>query len=184
MQESMKKSCEVDDRNSLQNLRFFAPTHNLLTHTRRIDRRMTCMIAILAQTQQPPLAPTWLVLPLALLALVVVGAHWIVLGRAQGMPPIRKSLRSANGLVMMTAIPILAYGFGIVSPSNGRAFALTWILATGFLLIVLLIAGVDLLYTAYLARKEYSELRDEFRKSKPAKTQTERRSQSDSSSRS
>lgn len=120
---------------------------------------MFVMSFFLAQVQQPSLAPGWVVLPLALVALLVVGAHWILLGRASGVPVVRRSLRSANGLVMMLAIPVLAYGFGIVSPSNGRAFALTWILATGLLALVLILASADLLYTAHLARKEYAELR-------------------------
>lgn len=130
------------------------------------------MNVLLAQVQQPPLAPGWVVLPLALVALLVVGTHWILLGRAAGVPPIRRSLRSANGLVMMLAIPVLAYGFGIVSPSNGRAFALTWILATGLLAMVLILAVADLLYTAHLARKEYAELRKSLDANRKARSDT------------
>ncbi len=136
------------------------------------------MPLLLAQLHQPALAPAWLVLPLSLLALLVVGAHWILLGRAAGVPPIRRSLRSANGLVMMLAIPVLAYGFGIVSPSNGRAFALTWILATGMLAMVLILASVDLLYTAHLARKEYTQLRKSMQESRKARPEVASQSSS------
>jgi uncharacterized membrane protein len=107
------------------------------------------------------------VLPLALLALFVVAGHWIVLGKAQ-MPRFRKSLRTANGLVMMLAIPVLAFGFGVVSPSNPRLFTITWMLASGLLMLVLLLAAVDLIHTNIIARREHQQISLEIRAARAA----------------
>jgi hypothetical protein len=106
-------------------------------------------------------------LPLSLLALFVVAGHWILLGRAD-MPRFRKSLRTANGLVMMLAIPVLAFGFGVVSPSNARLFTITWMLASGLLMLVLLLAAIDLIHTNILARREHQRLAIEIRAARAA----------------
>lgn len=103
--------------------------------------------AWLGLAQQPgsgPVAPAWAVLPLAFATLVVVAVHWTALAQAD-MPRWRKSLRTANGLVMMLAIPVLAAGFGIVDPQNTRQFVLTWMLGTGLVSLVMLLALIDVL---------------------------------------
>lgn len=93
------------------------------------------------------IAPAWAVIPLAFVTLVAVAVHWIALGQAD-MPRWRKSIRTANGLVMMVTIPILAYGFCIVSPQQQRQFVITWILATGLMSLVMLLALADVLYSS------------------------------------
>lgn len=123
-------------------------------------------IAMLTLGQQAPaLLPAWVVLPLALIALVVVAGHWILLGKAQ-MPRFRKALRSANGVVMMLAIPVLAYGFGVVSPGGGEAdkrqFVLTWLVASGMMVMVLVLAMVDLSQTWWEAWQARKALRREL----------------------
>lgn len=114
-----------------------------------------CGFASLGLAQQPgsgPIAPAWAVLPLAFTTLVVVAVHWTALAQAD-MPRWRKNLRTANGLVMMLAIPVLAAGFGIVDPQNTRHFVLTWMLATGLLSLVLILAMIDVLASSvYLWR--------------------------------
>lgn len=127
----------------------------------------TFLAQLLPAAPQAPIAPAWVVLPLALLALFVVAGHWILLGRAD-MPRFRKSLRTANGLVMMLAIPVLAFGFGVVSPSNARLFTITWMLASGLLMLVLLLAAVDLIHTNILARREHQRLAIEIRAARAA----------------
>jgi hypothetical protein len=78
--------------------------------------------------------------------------RWTALAQAD-MPRWRKNLRTANGLVMMLAIPVLAAGFGIVDPQNTRHFVLTWMLATGLLSLVLILAMIDVLASSvYLWR--------------------------------
>lgn len=118
--------------------------------------------ALLAQaTPAQPLAPGWLIVPVALIALVVVAGHWWALARAD-MPPLRKRLRSANGLLMMLVIPMLAFGFGVATPAQGRVFVLAWLLTTGMLLLVLLVACVDLLLVWNEARVERRRIRAEL----------------------
>jgi nitroreductase len=113
-----------------------------------------------AAAQGGPLAPKWFVLPLALIALVVVAGHWITLGRAR-MPAFRRSVRSANGVVMMLAIPVLAFGFGVVPVGSPRLFVLTWMLGWGLLFLVLVLAGLDMAYTWREARLAQRALRQE-----------------------
>ncbi len=120
------------------------------------------LVSPMGALTQPPIAPSWVVLPLSLLALLVVAGHWILLGRAK-MPVVRKSIRTANGLVMMLAIPVLAFGFGVVRPSNGRIFAITWMVATGLLFMVLALAAADLIYTAIIGHRERQRLAIEVR---------------------
>jgi DNA-binding transcriptional MocR family regulator len=51
---------------------------------------------------------------------------------------------------MMLTIPVLAYGFGVVSPQNQRHFILTWVLATGLMSLVMLLALADVLNSWYV----------------------------------
>jgi hypothetical protein len=115
------------------------------------------------------IAPAWFVLPLSALALLVVAGHWVALGRAD-MPMTRKRLRSANGLVMLFSIPVLAYSFGIADTAQPRRFVLAWMLSAGLLVIVLALAGLDLLYTLRLALAERRSFRAEFRDARRAGT--------------
>jgi hypothetical protein len=115
---------------------------------------------MLAQTQTP-VAPAWLVLPLAVLALLVVAWHWLSLGRAE-MPAPRKRIRSVCGGLMLVSVPVFAYAFGIASPAKPRQFVLAWMIASSLLMLVLLIAALDLAYTAWEARRELSRLRREM----------------------
>lgn len=123
---------------------------------------LAVQIPTLALQSGGPLLPAWFVLPVALVVLVLVAGHWIALGRMD-MPPARRSIRSANGLVMMLAIPVLASGFGIVGTERPRTFVLTWMLASGLLLLVLLLALLDMAYTWRLALGTRRALRDELR---------------------
>jgi hypothetical protein len=107
------------------------------------------------------IAPAWFVLPVAAVALLVTAGHWVALARAE-MPATRKRLRTANGLVMMMAVPILAYGFGVVDTSDHRRFVLTWMAGSGLIIIVLTLATLDLFSTFLQARKAQRALRDAF----------------------
>lgn len=127
-----------------------------------MDASFMTGLASLGLAQQPgsgPIAPVWAVLPLAFATLVVVAVHWTALAQAD-MPRWRKNLRTANGLVMMLAIPVLAAGFGIVDPQNTRQFVLTWMLATGLVSLVMVLAMIDVLAsTVHLWRVRREALR-------------------------
>lgn len=107
------------------------------------------------------IAPAWFVLPVAAVALLVTAGHWVALAKSD-MPAGRKRLRTANGLVMLMTIPVLAYGFGVVDTSDQRRFVLTWMAASGLIIIVVALAGLDLCSTFLFARKARRELLDEF----------------------
>lgn len=89
----------------------------------------------------------WVVFPPAIALMLVVcflQAHII---RSKG-PASRRKIRTANGWVMLLAIPTLAAGFCLVSPSlTPRAFLLTWAAAVGLLCIAVLLAVLDMLNT-------------------------------------
>jgi hypothetical protein len=119
------------------------------------------VVQVLAQQSvSGPVAPAWLVLPLAVLALLVVAWHWVGLARAE-MPAARKRIRSVCGALMMVGVPVFAYAFGIASPARPRQFVLAWMLASSVLLLVLLMAAADLAYTGWEARREMKRLRRE-----------------------
>lgn len=111
-----------------------------------------------------PIAPTWFVLPLAMVALLVVAAHLIVLREhAIGkMPESRRQIRMITGWVMMFTIPVLAYGFGIVSPTKEHEFLTAWTAIVGLLGAIVLMACVDALNSIRLARVESRELHQEL----------------------
>lgn len=109
-----------------------------------------------------PLAPSWLVMPMAGLTLLVVASHVLSLGRAP-MPPSRRRLRLANGIIMMLAIPIGAFALGMADPrSQPREFTMAWMLLTGLLLIVLLVAVADIFNNWRLARIERRRINAEL----------------------
>ncbi|HEX2836785.1 MAG TPA: hypothetical protein VHN77_01525 [Phycisphaerales bacterium] len=107
------------------------------------------------------IAPAWFVLPVAAVALLVTAGHWIALARAE-MPAGRKRLRTANGLVMMMTIPVLAYGFGAVDTADHRRFVLTWMAASGLIIIVVTLAALDLCSTFLFAHQARRQLLADF----------------------
>lgn len=112
-----------------------------------------------------PVAPSWFVLPLAMIALLVVAAHLLVLREhAIGkMPESRRQIRMITGWVMMFTIPLTAYGFGIVSPAQQQEFVLAWTCIVGLLGGIVLLACVDAFNSVRLAHQQTKALRAEFR---------------------
>ena len=96
-------------------------------------------------------------LPVAAVALLVTAGHWIALARAE-MPAGRKRLRTANGLVMMMAIPVLAYGFGAVDTADHRRFVLTWLAASGLIIIVGVVMELIRQINAQMLAHDYEKL--------------------------
>jgi hypothetical protein len=107
-----------------------------------------------------PIAPSWLVLPIALLAMLVVAGHVLLLSRAD-MPPGRRRIRTVNGLLMMFTIPLTAAAFSLVPPAqpHTRLFVMLWMLVAGLIVIVLSLAIVDVVHTFVIHRAERAELR-------------------------
>jgi hypothetical protein len=79
------------------------------------------------------------------------------------VPPKRRRIRTANTLLMMLTTPLIAYAFGILTPSNVRLFLLTWLAIAGLLGMMIMLAAMDALHSAQLHRQQRREVRRALR---------------------
>jgi len=112
-----------------------------------------------------PIAPAWIVLPLALIALVIQAGYLLALKELpkKMMPPSRRRIRTASGWLSMFAIPLIAYGFGIATTDDPRMFAIVWMVVIGLISGILMLAGLDAINSMRLHRKVKHQLTQEFR---------------------
>lgn len=115
---------------------------------------------------QGSLAPGWLVLPLAALALIATAAHIIALREAPkgSLPESRRRIRIATGWVILVTVPLTAYGFGIADPDRTGVFVLVWTASTGLIGTIVILALLDAANTVRLHRLASGRLRDELRR--------------------
>lgn len=111
------------------------------------------MVQILAIAKDEPFAPTWLVMPLALVVMLLLIVH-VRLLRREAMPASRKRIRMANGVLMMVGTPLIAYAMGVVTPAQARLFPFAWVAVAGVVVVVLFLAVMDMLNTWRLASRE------------------------------
>jgi len=113
-----------------------------------------------------PIAPLWLVGPLAAIAMVTIAGYIIALGEAPDdrMPPHRRRIRTATAWLSLTVVPLIAHGFAIASTSEPRIFMLVWALATFLLALILVLAMIDLWILAIERRRLLKAQRDEVRR--------------------
>lgn len=112
--------------------------------------------------QAAPMAPAWVVFPLAGFTLVVVMWHIAGVVRAD-LEPSRRRIRLANGGVMLALVPLIAYAFGVATTSEPRWFAMSWLLVMGLLGLMIVLAIMDSANTARLHTAERIELRRQTR---------------------
>lgn len=112
--------------------------------------------------QAAPMAPAWVVFPLAGFTLVVVMWHIGGVVRAD-LEPSRRRIRLANGGVMLALVPLIAYAFGVATTSQPRWFAMSWLLVMGLLGLMIVLAIMDSANTARLHTAERIELRRQTR---------------------
>jgi hypothetical protein len=114
-----------------------------------------------------PIAPIWLVLPLALIALIVQAGYLLALKELPKgfMPASRQRIRTASSWMSMFAIPLSAYGFGVATMDDPRLFTIVWMVVIGLISAILLLAGLDAVNTMRLHRKAKQGLDAEFRQS-------------------
>jgi hypothetical protein len=105
-----------------------------------------------------PLAPAWLVIPLAILALLVIAGHVLALEKAE-MPASRKRIRKINGILMMFTTPLAAYAFAVATPARARLFVMVWMVVAGLVTLVLLLALLDVANTWRVTWTERREMR-------------------------
>ena len=113
-----------------------------------------------------PLAHWWLVLPMAAVALLATAAHLIALKEAPpgALPESRRRIRTAAGWVIMFAVPLSAYAFGVATPGRAGAFMLVWTAVVGLVGVVLLLAMLDAMNTVRLHRRATRRLRRDWRR--------------------
>ncbi len=113
-----------------------------------------------------PIAPTWIVLPMAAMTLVVIAGHLMAMQEATrrgDVPASRWRIRACNGVIMLFTVPLIAYAFGIATPDRPGAFMLAWTSVTGLLTIILLLAAIDMLNTWRLLNAQRKRRRTELR---------------------
>jgi len=107
--------------------------------------------------------PLWLVLPATVVVMLTVAAA-IQAAAKHTVPASRRRIRLANGWVMLLTTPLAAAGFGLIdSAVQPRLFVKVWILVIGMILISVVLAVLDMLNTARLARKAHHRLRVSIR---------------------
>jgi hypothetical protein len=117
-----------------------------------------------------PIAPAWLVLPIAAVALILQAGYLIAIKDAspEQMPPSRKRIRIATGWLSMFVIPLAAYGFGLASPSDAGTFTIVWLLVIGLVGTIVFLAVLDAMNTMRIHRSDgdriHRELREKLRK--------------------
>lgn len=112
------------------------------------------------------LAPGWLVLPLAGVALLATAAHIVALREAPAgaLPESRRRIRIATGWVIMVTIPLTAYAFGIATPSDAGVYLTVWMTVVALLGAILMLALLDAVNTMRLHRAAVRRLRAEYRR--------------------
>ena len=108
--------------------------------------------------QNSPLLPPWIALPAAGMAMLFIAGHVLVMYRAD-IPPSRRRIRVAAGLLMMVVAGLLGYGFGVVTPAQSSMFALTWMAILGLLGIVVGVAMIDVINNMRLHAEDRRALR-------------------------
>ncbi|MFG0305121.1 MAG: hypothetical protein ACF8Q5_02765 [Phycisphaerales bacterium JB040] len=113
-----------------------------------------------------PIAPLWLVVPLAGIAMVTIAGYIIALREAPDdrMPPLRRRIRTATAWLSLTVVPLTAHGFAIATTNELRVFLLVWLLATFLLALILILALIDLWILAVERRRLLKAQRDEVRR--------------------
>lgn len=117
-------------------------------------------------TDSGTIAPAWLVLPIAAVALLIIAGHMQAMWEAarRGLEPeSRVRIRTVNGFVMMVTTCLAAYGFGIVTPDRAGMFVLAWTAVAGLIGIVVMLAVIDALNTARLSWRFRREARRSLR---------------------
>ncbi len=133
------------------------------------------MIELLAQVNTlRPMAPLWLVGPIAVLTMLILAGHVHLTARIC-TPESRRRIRMATGMLGLTIVPIATVALSIIVPANQRLFEVAWMLIAGLIVIVLLLAFLDMFNTfrIYLAaRQELRKSRESLSRDEPARDAT------------
>lgn len=109
--------------------------------------------AIIADATAPPAGPALppaVVLPAAVGVVAIVLWHLLRLRRTR-MPPSRRRIRTANGVLMLLVAPLFAVGAGVLDhEQHTRAWVLTWLAVLALVWMCIVLALLDILNTMRL----------------------------------
>lgn len=115
-----------------------------------------------------PIAPPWLVFPLAGIAMVITAGYLIALREAPSdmIAPRQARIRTATGWLTLITLPLTAYGFGVTTTADPKTFMLVWVTVTALLAFIFLLASIDLLSLAAERRRLVNEHRESLRQAR------------------
>lgn len=115
-----------------------------------------------------PIAPPWLVFPLAGIAMIITAGYLIALREAPpaAIAPRQARLRTATGWLTLITLPLTAYGFGVTTSDDPKTFMLVWVTITALLAFIFLLASIDLLTLAAHRRRLLSAHREALREAR------------------
>lgn len=115
----------------------------------------------------------WLVVPLAGATMLAIAIHIVGL-QSPSVPPRRRRIRTANGLIMLVLTALLAYALGVepepvtgVASQSGRSFLMLWLIILTLLAMVMLLAALDMAHTVLLGVADRRALRRTLRVAPP-----------------
>lgn len=109
-----------------------------------------------------PVLPAYVTAPICVALLAAVIVHLVYLA-PRVRPPSRRRIRSASGLVLVVAIPLVFVGFSVIAPGRRPGiWALTWIAASGLTALAAMLAVLDVVNTIRLHRRSRRSLRGEL----------------------
>lgn len=104
--------------------------------------------------------PFWIAVLLAAVGMLLIGSYVLAL-QSDRVPPSRRRLRTAGGVVQMFLVGTIAYAAGLVPVADKRLFAMAWVLVMILTLVVIALAVLDIvnnLRIAALERRETTRL--------------------------
>lgn len=116
---------------------------------------------IVLAVSSTPMVSTWIAVPVAAFAVVVIAAHMALMARSE-MPASRRRIRTATGWLMLMTCPLAAFAFGIATPGRPTEFLLAFMGLAGLLCIIILLAAIDLANTRRLVRQNRDELMQQW----------------------
>jgi hypothetical protein len=113
-----------------------------------------------------PGVPAVIVIPVAALAMLVIAAHVVALQRSS-VPPTRRRIRTACGVLMLFLAALLAHALTmgpaaphpVLAPAQTRAFLLIWLVIISLVLMVVILAAADAAYSTAVAYSTRRRLR-------------------------
>jgi hypothetical protein len=103
-----------------------------------------------------PMVSPWIAVPLAFAGMVLAAAYTLGIQR-DDVPPARRKIRTALGLLHIFILGALAFGVSIVTVEDKKTAAVCWLLVIGLVGVSVLLAVADAAVTLKLAVRERRE---------------------------